>query len=257
MRALLLLSIITISTVAGCIGQADSPAPDRDNSVKQLVLVAGATGNTGEEVVKHLLAQDYPVRVLVRNQEKAEKMFGDSVEIRVADITDAPAVMSATSGAKHVISALGSGAPSGPNSPEFIDYGGVKNLVEASVAADVDQFVLVSSIGATKIDHELNRIFGNVLIWKLKGEDALRDSGMAYTIVRPGELRDEAGRQKALFFDQGDKITEGYVSRDDLAEICVAALSSSDARGKTFEVIIRDGEAARDWSALFAQLSGE
>jgi len=224
---------------------------------KQLVMVAGATGKTGKHMVKHLLDEGYPVRVLVRNEEKARDMFGETVEIRVADITDAAAVMSATRGVDYVLSAIGSAIPAGPNSPEFIDYGGVKNMVEASVAAGVDHFVLVSSMGATKKDHPLNKMFGNVMVWKLKGENTLRSSGLNYTIVRPGGLTEDGGRQNALLFDQGDAMESGRISRDDVAEISVAALSVESARGKTFEVITEEGSSDRDWSDLFGQLASE
>lgn len=246
------LGIIIIATLAliGC-----ESVSQESSDAKQLVLVAGATGKTGKHMVKHLLAEGYAVRALVRNEEKAINMFGDTVEIRVADITDAAAVMSATRGVQHVLSAIGSAAPAGPNSPEFVDYGGVKNLIEASVAAGVDQFVMVSSMGATKKDHPLNKRFGNVMVWKLKGEDLLRASNIAYTIVRPGGLTNDTGRQSALLLDQGDEMEAGRISRDDVAEICVAALSSPDARGKTFEVVTEEGEATRDWSELFGQLA--
>ncbi len=252
------IKYFVISMISMCILAACQSTPqDNGEGAKQLVMVAGATGKTGKHVVKHLLADGYPVRVLVRNEDKAQNMFGDTVEIRVADITDAAAVMSATRGATHVISALGSAAPAGPNSPEFVDYGGVKKLIEASVAAGVNHLVLVSSMGVTHEDHFLNKVFGNVMVWKLKGEDILKQSGLAYTIVRPGGLTEDAGRQSALLFAQGDKMKDGRISRDDVAEICVAALADRNARGKTFEVVAQDGDVSRDWSSYFEQLSND
>lgn len=249
---LITILMFSIASFTGC-QTVQQIAPT--DGAKQLVMVAGATGKTGKHMVKYLLAEGYPVRVLVRNDEKAQEMFGDTVEIRVADITDAAAVTSATRGVNYVLSAIGSAAPAGPNSPEFVDYGGVKNMIDASVAAGVEQFVLVSSMGATKKDHPLNKMFGNVMVWKLKGEDALRASGLDYTIVRPGGLTEDAGRQGSLLFDQGDEMEGGRISRDDVAEICVAALANQSARGKTFEVIAEEGEASRDWSGLFGQLA--
>ncbi|AQK59602.1 NAD(P)-binding Rossmann-fold superfamily protein [Zea mays] len=67
-----------------------------------------------------------------------------------------------------------------------------------------------------------------------QGEDLIRESGIPYTIVRPCALTEEpAGAD--LMFDQGDNIT-GKISREEVARICVAALASPDAVGKTFEV---------------------
>lgn len=248
-----ILILISMFSVTAC----QSLQQQDLQSAKQLVMVAGATGKTGKHMVKHLLDEGYPVRVLVRNQDKAKEMFADTVEIRVADITDAAAVLSATRGVTYVLSAIGSAKPAGPNSPEFVDYGGVKNMVEASMAAGVDHFVLVSSLGATKKDHRLNKMFGNVMVWKLKGEDTLRASSLNYTIVRPGGLTEDEGRQGALLFAQGDAIESGRISRDDVAEISVAALSNTSARGKTFEVIAEEGSSERDWSDLFGQLASD
>uniref|UniRef100_A0A804P2X2 NAD(P)-binding Rossmann-fold superfamily protein n=1 Tax=Zea mays TaxID=4577 RepID=A0A804P2X2_MAIZE len=71
-------------------------------------------------------------------------------------------------------------------------------------------------------------------ITSLQGEDLIRESGIPYTIVRPCALTEEpAGAD--LMFDQGDNIT-GKISREEVARICVAALASPDAVGKTFEV---------------------
>jgi uncharacterized protein YbjT (DUF2867 family) len=103
----------------------------------------------------------------------------------------------------------------------------------------------------THPDHPLNA-FGQVLTWKLKGEDALRGSGLNYTIVCPGGLRDEPGGRYRLRFDQGDRMT-GMISREDVAEICIQALDEPAARNLTFEVVQTGEEGPNDWKALFRQ----
>ncbi|OEL29406.1 hypothetical protein BAE44_0009576 [Dichanthelium oligosanthes] len=70
---------------------------------------------------------------------------------------------------------------------------------------------------------------------KKAGEDALRRSGLGYTIVRPGPLQEEPGGQRALIFDQGNRISQG-ISCADVADICVKALHDSTARNKSFDV---------------------
>ncbi|XP_062162876.1 protein HIGH CHLOROPHYLL FLUORESCENCE PHENOTYPE 173, chloroplastic isoform X1 [Alnus glutinosa] len=108
------------------------------------------------------------------------------------------------------------------------------------------RFVHVSSAGVTRPERpgldlskqppavRLNKELGFILTFKLKGEDSLRESGMPYAIVRPCALTEEpAGAD--LIFDQGDNIT-GKISREEIACICVAALDSTYACDKTFEV---------------------
>tara|TARA_Y100000746_G_scaffold196501_1_gene178762 strand:- start:385 stop:624 length:240 start_codon:yes stop_codon:yes gene_type:complete len=55
---------------------------------------------------------------------------------------------------------------------------------------------------------------------KRDGERTLRNSGLGYTIVRPGQLLEEPGGNKALVFDQGNRISN-YISCADVADVCV------------------------------------
>ena len=154
----------------------------------------------------------------------------------------------------HLISAIGAG-PGGDagNGTEFVDYGGVKNLSDAACACELDDFVLISSMGVTHEDYYLNKAFDNVLKWKLKSEEVLRTSGVPYTIVRPGGLTDEAGGQYEILFKQGDK-DGGLITRADVARVCVAALEVPAARNKTFEVINGSTPPVKDWQTRFAGL---
>ncbi|KAG1670564.1 hypothetical protein FOA52_012136 [Chlamydomonas sp. UWO 241] len=74
-----------------------------------------------------------------------------------------------------------------------------------------------------------------LLEFKRRGEELLRQSGLGYTIVRPGALVEEPGGYRALVFDQGNRITEA-VGAADVADICLRALHEPAARNKTFDV---------------------
>jgi uncharacterized protein YbjT (DUF2867 family) len=92
-----------------------------------------------------------------------------------------------------------------------------------------------------------------VLDWKFKGEEVLRQSGLNYTIIRPGGLKNTPGSKHALIFDQGDQVS-GTISRADLAEVCLHALHHPNSDCTTFEVI--EGEPCQqpDWVRLFSVL---
>lgn len=85
---------------------------------------------------------------------------------------------------------------------------------------------------------QMNAQIGNILNWKLAGEDSVKVSGLKYSILRPCALTMEAssGVEK-LKFDQGDLMT-GRVTRDDMAAFIVKVVQSdaSAVAGKTFEV---------------------
>ena len=253
-----LLAVAVLNVTFGQTGEASdqtvAPAPDR----KPLVLVAGATGKTGSIVVAELQARGFPVRAFVRDAAKATERLGPEVEAVVGDLKDMASIVAALDGVGAVINAAGSGVPApADNTPEKVDFEGARNLAEAAMDAGVDQYVLVSSQGATHDDHPLNKMFNNVLIWKRKGEEALAASGVAYTIVRPGGLSDGPGGVKAIDFQQGDNSAQGdAISRADVARVCVAALEHEDARNKVFEIQARDAEPQTDFAAEFAALAG-
>jgi uncharacterized protein YbjT (DUF2867 family) len=244
-----ILGILVSGTLlaAGC---ATQPAGG-----PRTVLVAGATGQTGRLIVADLLADGYAVRALVRDPAKARETLGDKVEYVQGDVKDPASLTAAFAGTGAVIAAIGARGAKGPDRPEAIDYQGVKNLVDAAVAARSRQFVLVSSRSVTQADNPLNRMFGNVLIWKLKGEDALRASGVPYTIVRPGGLTNAAGGGTDLVLEQGDKVSaQTTIARADVARICVEALKYREAQNRTFETSSRPGTPVSDWRARFAAL---
>ncbi|HAX85400.1 MAG TPA: NADH:ubiquinone oxidoreductase [Cyanobacteria bacterium UBA11370] len=127
------------------------------------------------------------------------------------------------------------------------------------------QFIMISSAGVTRpgrpginLEEEppavrMNDQLGGILTWKLRGEDAVRESGLAYTIIRPCALTEEPGG-KALVFDQGDNI-RGKVSRDDIAELCLQTLEQPKACHVTFEVKEADSSVnSLDWDSLFFRL---
>ncbi|KAK6915244.1 NAD(P)-binding domain [Dillenia turbinata] len=103
--------------------------------------------------------------------------------------------------------------------------------IKALPTGQETDFILVSCTG---LGIEPSRR-EQVLKAKKAGEDSLRRSGLGYTIVRPGPLQEEPGGQRALVFDQGNRISQG-ISCVDVADICVKALHDSTARNKSFDV---------------------
>ncbi len=174
-----------LAILAACASTAPKPGVDR-------VLVVGATGQTGRLLVADLRAEGFQVSAFVRDAERARKTLGDDVELYVGDVKDPASIAKAMQNADALVSAIGARGAKGPDRPEMIDYQGVKNLADAAAAAQLKHFVLLSSMGVTHEDNPLNKLFGNVLIWKGKGEQAVRDSGVPYTVIRPAGLVNEA-----------------------------------------------------------------
>jgi uncharacterized protein YbjT (DUF2867 family) len=248
---LVVAAMVMAAAVAG--------ARSADTTVERIVLVAGATGGTGQEVIDQALAKGLHVRALVRDQSKARMLFGDRVQYVTGDVREPRSLKKAVKGVNEVICALGSNVQRDPeNSPERVDYAGVKALADAAKAAGVSQFILVSSMGVTHPEHQLNAMLDNILEWKLKGEDAVRATGMNYTIVRPGALTNEPGGQRGVRLMQGDpRDGEGSISRSDVAAVLISAVGRPELFGKTFEIVGDNGSARIEWASLYNELQAD
>lgn len=105
------------------------------------------------------------------------------------------------------------------------------DYIKALPGGQESDFILISCTGAGVDENEREK----VLKAKQAGEAALKNSGLGYTIIRPGPLQDEPGGQRALVFDQGNRISQG-ISCADVADICVKALHNPAARNRSFDV---------------------
>ncbi len=243
-----------------------------------LILVAGATGGVGQLVVAKLLEKNLSLRALTRNKSKAEKMFDDKVDIVVGDLRYPDTLTSATKDITHIICCTGTTAfPSqrwdfvnffqAKNSPQIVDGEGVKNLILAAQSS-LKRFVFVSSCGVLRKDNfpfKILNTFG-VLNAKLYAEKALEQSGLPYTIIRPGRLIDgpytsydlntlvkaKTDGKKAVVIGTGDTLN-GETSRIDVANICVECLNYDVTMNKDID-IINSGvrPPVIDWEQLFS-----
>ena len=244
------LQIIILGLALVCLTSPGTFAGD-----KGLVVVAGATGRTGQLVVKHLKADGYEVRAMVRSLEKGKRVLGEDIAMVQADVTEPSSLSPLLDGADFVISAIGSGSKA---SPEAVDYGGSVALIDAAKSAGIKKFIMVTSGGVTWRIHPLNWTGKNVLKWKHKAELYLRASGLTHVIVRPnGGLSDKPANTNRISFTQNDKFAM-RISREDVAIVCAKALAYKEADNKTFEIQNDDdGSAVKDvdWKKTFSAMA--
>ncbi|XP_051214366.1 uncharacterized protein At5g02240 [Lolium perenne] len=260
--------------------QGEDGAEGAAEASSKLVLVVGGTGGVGQLVVASLLSRKIKTRLLLRNPEKAVTLFGKQdenvLQVYEADTRNVDAFTPEMfEGVTHVICTTGTTAfPSkrwdGDNTPERVDWDGVRNFVSA-MPKTIERLVLVSSIGVTKyneIPWSIMNLFG-VLKYKKMAEDFIRDSGIPFTIIRPGRLTDgpytsydlntllkaTAGERRAVEIGQGDKLV-GEASRLVVAEACIQALDIESTQGQAYEISSVKGEGPGNdqekWKKLFA-----
>jgi uncharacterized protein YbjT (DUF2867 family) len=209
----------------------------RHINVDEVVLVAGATGRTGSHVVRQLKDFGYKnILGMTRDKEKAISEHGSDIDWIEADVRDPASLRKAFKGVDRIISAIGSGREPG-NGTEAVEYLGLKSMVDAAMDNNVKILVITSSAGVTDEDNELNKFADNILIWKFKGEEYLRESGLNYSIVRPGGLKPEIpGGQYGIYLSQGDDSRTGQISIEDVASVLIEAANNPAAHGKTYEI---------------------
>lgn len=204
---------------------------------QEKVLVAGANGKTGREIVALLKNhQDYSPIALIRKQEQQAFFDGMQVEIRLGDLEGdlEPAVQEID----RVIFAAGSGSNTGKDKTTAVDQNGAINLIDRAKAAGVRKFVMLSSMGAD--NPEQNKELEHYLNAKQKADEHLQASFLEYTIVRPGALTDA---EKTNKIKAEKKLNQyGEISRKDVAQVLVDSLPPNMLKNKTFEIL--NGELA-------------
>jgi len=203
-----------------------------------MILVTGATGKIGSEVVRLLRARGAAVRALVRNPDKAKGWQG--VEIAVGDFDDRESIDAAMKDVRALF-LLSNANPKQEGA-----------LIEAAQRARVKKVVKVSSLGASP-DSPVTLARGHAAV-----EAQLQASGMAWTLLRPGMFA-----QNFLGFAPSIRATGSFsgsygtgrvapIDVRDIAEVAALALTHEGHEGKTYALT---GPAAIDHAEAAASIS--
>ena len=223
---------------------------------KPLIVVIGASGRTGRLVLEGFAKKDVRIRALSRNIAKASADIGGNHEWVQADVTQPETLIMALQGSDIIISTIGSKPGKGQDGPESVVYKGVISLVDEAKRAGTRHIIYMSSIGAGGAENFstvfLNLFMNKAMKWKSLGEEYIRNSGIDFTIIRPGGLRGESG-VSGIKFGQGDQIM-GYIPREDVAEVINESAFNPDAVNKTFEIINDETLPVEAWRDEFKNL---
>ena len=199
------------------------------------VAIAGGHGQIALRLAKVLSQRGDEAVALIRNPDHAEDVREAGAEPVVADLEHASEgdVAQAIAGSDAVVFAAGAGPGSGPARKDTMDYGGAVKLIAAAKQAGVPRYVIVSSMGANP-DAPADDTFSVYLRAKGRADDAVRASGLDWTVVRPGGLTNDAGTGRV---NLGENAPRGQVTRDDVAAVLAAVLDSPSTIGRTVDLI--------------------
>lgn len=206
----------------------------------ETILIVGATGVLGTEVVRQLRAEQKTVRALVRTTsapEKVEALRAMGAEIAIGDLKDPATLVPVFQGCARVISTASSTLSRAEgDSIDTVDRDGQLRAIEAARAAGVQQFVLVSF-------PEFAQGFP-LQDAKRQVEQALIASGMGYTILRPTHFAEiwfspalgfDAAARTARIFGDGNA-PMNWISFFDVATACRKALGNPRALNQCFDL---------------------
>jgi uncharacterized protein YbjT (DUF2867 family) len=150
--------------------------------------------------------------------------------------------------------------PASERSIIAVEFDGVVNTLDAcNAAALTGRFMYMTSIGVTRRSIAaiaLNLIKGRTLVWRRRAEEQIRASGLDYTIIRCGILRNAPPGRHAIEVAQRDYAMAIWyqLGRADAAELFVKALQHPAIHRTTFDAVWSRGQPPTDWDALLSTL---
>ena len=199
------------------------------------VLVVGGHGKIGMRLLQLLAERGDQARGMLRKPEQAADLEKIGAVPVVRDIEEADDISAEVEGSDAVVFAAGAGPGSGPERKGTVDLGGAVKLIDACKATGVQRYLIVSAMGVERPDswQENMKPYYEA---KRDADDALRESSLAHTIVRPGALTDEPGTGLIAV---GLPVQGGGndVPRDDVAATVAAVLAEPGTAGVTFDLL--------------------
>ncbi len=192
-----------------------------------MILVTGATGTVGSEVVRELAGRGAPVRAFVRSLEKAAMFDGLGVDVVQGDLEDAASVATALDGADHLF--LLTAVP--PNQVEL-----ERGVVEAAASSGVEHIVKLSALNVAD-DSPVN-----FFRWHRETERNIEASGAGWTHLRPNNFfqnllfQVDAIREQGAFYGPFGDAPISSIDVRDIAAVSATVLMEPGHMGKTLDL---------------------
>lgn len=204
------------------------------------IAIVGGHGQVARHLLVTLRRAGHTPVALVRNEAYRDELEGRGAEVRMLDIErqGASEFAEAFVGCDAVVFAAGGGPDGNIERKRTVDLEGSLKSIEGARQAGIDRFVQVSAVG---VDDPLPPDTGDV--WrayveaKRDADAALRGSGLAWTIIRPGLLTDDPATGKVAL---GPDVARAEVTRADVAAVLAAVLDVDGSIGRQWVLVNGD-----------------
>ncbi len=223
-----------------------------------MILIAGANGHVGREIVRKCTARKIQARCFDIAPFATEGLDTSFLEVFSGDITDSQSVMKAVQGVDTVMFVIGRKRGAKNLTHEMVEHGGIKNVIQACRQSSVKHIMYISALGVGK------DVPATSLMAKWNAEQSLINSGINYTIFRPSgyfvDFAEEfAPRIKTTgsftIIGEGNFLVQPLAPAD-LAEACMQAMDNPRAMKRIFKIAGPEKFALTDIIQLVGNILG-
>ena len=215
------------------------------------IAVVGGHGKVAQRLLPELVRRGHVPVALVRKESYRSELEALGAEVRLLDIEqqDAGDFAAAFTGCDAVVFAAGGGPDGDLTRKRTVDLEGSLKSIDGARAAGIDRFVQVSAIGVDEpLPDDTDPVWRAYVEAKRDADAALRDSGLQWTILRPGRLTDDPATGRVALGDA----PRGDVTRADVAAVVAAVLDDPRTARQQWNVVSGDVSVPEAVEALVA-----
>lgn len=208
------------------------------------IAVVGGHGQIARHLHPLLVRDGHTPVALVRREDYRAELEGLGAEVRLLDIEQSGAAdfAEAFSGCDAVVFAAGGGPDGNAERKRTVDLEGALKSIEGARSAGIRRLVQVSAIGVDEpVPPDTGEVWAAYVAAKRDADAAVRDSGLDWTILRPGRLTDDPGRGLVTL---GPDVPRGEIPRADVAACLAAVLAEDASTGHQWDLVGGDTPAA-------------
>lgn len=213
------------------------------------IAIVGGHGQIARLLIPQLVADGHVPLALVRNPSQVKELEDLGARVRILDIEadDAQAFAKAFDGAHAVVFAAGGGPDGSVERKRTVDLGGSLKSIEGAKIAGIHRFVQISAINVDEpLPDDTDEVWRAYVEAKRDADVALRESGLDWTIIRPGRLTDDPGTGTVAL---GPDVPRGDVPRADVAAVVARVIDSGDGIGRQWNLVSGDTPVAEATAA--------
>ena len=201
------------------------------------IAIVGGHGHVARHLLVALRRSEHDPVALVRNEDYREELESRGAELRLLDIEqeDADGFAAAFEGCDAVVFAAGGGPDGNVERKRTVDLEGSLKSIEGARRAGIERFVQLSAMNVDEpLPDDTDEVWRAYVEAKRDADAALRDSDLAWTIIRPGRLTDDPATGLVCL---GPDEEAGEVTRADVAAVLAAVLDEPETAGRQWDLV--------------------